>query len=387
MILARFPLLSDTPLNSLQNTLLDALENISEAFVIYDADGCLVICNQNFRDLYNYSEEEACPGVHFRELGKLDVERNNVVVEDQSNTQYLESKAKYRKELEGDMIVRLSDGRRIKTRDRRTTDGGFVSIQEDITEEFEKVEMLNLALIQAKEANDAKSKFLANMSHELRTPLNSVIGFSEIIASEIFGKVGNEKYLEYASHINTSSSFLLELINDLLNISQIEIGKIKVDETEIDLTEIIESSFSIVRQKADGKQITMEVSADSILPKLVADHRHISQLLINLLSNAIKFTNPHGKITLHSKPTSDQGLEISVRDTGIGILAEEIPLVLKPFGQVADSWTRNHDGVGLGLSICKELMELHGGNLSISSEIGVGTSVVIYFPPKRVVSS
>jgi len=383
--------LTDNPKNtasdSQQNILLDAIENISEAFVIYDADGCLVICNQNFRDLYNYSKEETRPGVHFRELGKLDIERNNVVVEDQSSAEYLERKAKYRKELEGDLVVQLSDGRRIKTRDRRTSVGGFVSVQEDITDEFEKVELLNQALIEANEANDAKSQFLANMSHELRTPLNSVIGFSEVIAQEIYGKIQNGKYLEYASHINTSSRFLLELINDLLNISQIEIGKVNIDEAEIDLSEIIETSLNIVRQQADDNQLALNFAAQDNLPTLIADHRYVSQILINLLSNAIKFTDPQGSIILRTNIHSNGELEIIVTDTGIGIPAEEIPLVLEPFGQVADSWTRDHGGVGLGLAICKELMELHGGNLSITSKVGKGTSVTITFPSTRIVFS
>lgn len=383
--------MTDNPKNtasdSQQNILLDAIENISEAFVIYDADGCLVICNQNFRDLYNYSKEETRPGVHFRELGKLDIERNNVVVEDQSSAEYLERKAKYRKELEGDLVVQLSDGRRIKTRDRRTSVGGFVSVQEDITDEFEKVELLNQALIEANEANDAKSQFLANMSHELRTPLNSVIGFSEVIAQEIYGKIQNGKYLEYASHINTSSRFLLELINDLLNISQIEIGKVNIDEAEIDLSEIIETSLNIVRQQADDNQLALNFAAQDNLPTLIADHRYVSQILINLLSNAIKFTDPQGSIILRTNIHSNGELEIIVTDTGIGIPAEEIPLVLEPFGQVADSWTRDHGGVGLGLAICKELMELHGGNLSITSKVGKGTSVTITFPSTRIVFS
>jgi signal transduction histidine kinase len=372
---------------NLQNILVDAIENISEAFVIYDADGLLVMCNQNFRNLYDYSEEEAKPGVHFRELGKLDIERNNVVVGDHSADQYLENKAKYREKLEGDMVVLLGDGRTIKTRDRKTSDGGFVSIQEDITAEQEKVDILNRTIREVDEANNAKSKFLANMSHELRTPLNSIIGFSQIIAEDSEGRLDARKYREYASDINASSTFLLELINDLLNISQIEAGEFELERSLVDLNETIEASVKMVRQMADRHELSLQYEPPTPSLSLNADSRHIRQVIINLLTNAIKFTPDRGQVMVNTRYTDTGEVEIIVRDTGVGIAAKDIPRILKPFGQVADSWTRSHDGVGLGLAISKDLMKLHGGDLKLESEVNQGTTVTLTFPKSCVVPS
>jgi two-component system cell cycle sensor histidine kinase PleC len=367
------------PHDNLQDILIDAIENISEAFVIYDRDGLLVMCNQHFRDLYSYSIEETKPGVHFRELGQLDIKRNNVIVGNQDIDQYLDRKALYRKDLQGDLVVELSDGRRIRTRDRKTEAGGFVSIQEDVTEEFKRTEILERSLLEADEANDAKSKFLANMSHELRTPLNSIIGFSQVISNQALGDIGISKYREYASDIFKSSTFLLDLINDLLSISRIEIGKIKPDPHSLDLKEVIQASLEMVRPIAEKKEIKLSVS----LPtehSLYADQRHITQILVNLLTNAVKFTRSKGAVEIAVNTPISGATEITVTDNGIGISKTEIPQILQPFGQVADSWTRNHDGVGLGLAICSELMHLNNGELIIDSVEGEGTVVTLQFP-------
>ncbi len=369
--------------HDLQDILIDAIDTISEAFVVYDKAGLLVICNQQFRDLYCYSEVEAKPGVHFHELGLLDVERNNVVVGNQSADQYLNQKARYRKELKEDLIVELSDGRRIRTRDRKTSGGGFVSIQEDVTEEFEKTKMLKRSLQEADDANDVKSKFLANMSHELRTPLNSIIGFSQIISEQALGDLNIPKYQEYAADINASSLFLLDLINDLLNISRIEFGKVKPEFDRIELDKIIRSGMEIILAGAQKKGIDLDFVSSTVDVTLYADPHHVTQILINLLTNAIKFTPKKGTVNIETNVTHEGNLEVIIADTGMGIPRGDIPRMLEPFGQVADSWTRNHDGVGLGLAICDELMRLHDGELKIDSIKGVGTAATIVFPAKN----
>ncbi len=373
--------------DDLKDILIDAIENISEALVIYGADGKLVMCNQNFRDLYNYSLEETEPGVHFRELGELDIARNNVVVGDQTADQYLDKKSQYRTKLKGELVVQLSDGRRIKTRDRKTSNGGIVSIQDDVTADLEKIDALNRTLREVEEANNAKSKFLANMSHELRTPLNSIIGFSEMISNEILGEINIQKYREYASNIGTSSHFLLKLINDLLTISRIDEGSLKPDILPIDLTEMVNTSLVIARNQATDTEIDFEFQAPDKPYILLADPRNILQILINLLSNSTKFTPSRGTIRVTMKITESGNLEIAVSDTGLGIAEEDIDRVLQPFGQVADSWTRNHTGVGLGLAICNELMSLNQGELRIESKINAGTTVTLMFPSSRIRTS
>lgn len=368
-----------------EDTLHDAIENITEAFVVYDADGRLVICNPSFRNLYSYTEEEARPGVHFSELGKIDVERGNVVAQNMSNEEYLALKAKYRKELTGDFIVHLIDGRIIKTRDRRTSSGDFVSIQEDITDQVRKEQQLRDAKNQADAANHAKSQFLANMSHELRTPLNSIIGFSEIIAEDMIGGIGNPRYREYASYINSSSMHLLELINDILDISRIEADRIKIEDAPLDVYFAVDSVVSLMKPRFAERSIALEIAIPDGFPLLLADGRYIRQILINLLSNSVKFTDDGGKVSVGAH-LDGSAICLTVSDNGIGIAEQDIPGVLEPFGQVADSWSRNHEGIGLGLSITRRLAELHGAKMSIHSKPGEGTTVSILFPPDRTCS-
>jgi two-component system cell cycle sensor histidine kinase PleC len=232
----------------------------------------------------------------------------------------------------------------------------------------------------AEEANAAKSKFLANMSHELRTPLNAIIGFSEIMESGMFGPLGAEKYSEYCSDIHDSGQYLLEVINDILDMSKIEAGRIRLDFEDLDLDTLLAESMRVVSAKAEEKQL--EVSS-RIKPdlQLRADRRAIKQIALNLLSNAVKFTPAGGRITVRGR-MSDECVVLSIADSGIGISKDSLTRLGRPFEQVESQLTKSHQGSGLGLAIAKSLTELHGGRMRIRSALGKGTLVVVCLPLK-----
>ncbi len=247
----------------------------------------------------------------------------------------------------------------------------------------EAAEVARAAMVEAQAANCAKTEFLANMSHELRTPLNAIIGFSEMIESGVFGPVGSAKYLEYATDINESGQHLLELINDILDLAKIENGKLELDEQIVDVSKVAKSCLTVIKERALEGGLKVKHRLPKNLPALWADERKFKQILINLLSNAVKFTPEGGRVSLETVVEPDQSLAIKVCDTGIGIAAEDIGKALAPFTQVDSKLTRNYEGTGLGLPLSKALVELHGGALELESEVDVGTTVTVRFPPER----
>ena len=244
-------------------------------------------------------------------------------------------------------------------------------------------------LVRAKEtaesANRAKSAFLANMSHELRTPLNAIIGFSEIIKTQAFGP-RSERYPDYAGHIFHSGAHLLALINDILNLSKLEAGRLALDEEDVDLGAMIESCMTLVETQARQAKVRLSVSLDPHVQTIRADDRRLRQILVNLLSNAVKFTPEGGHIGL-SSARDNRGLAITVSDTGIGMAAEDIPKAMMPFGQVDSKIRRKQEGTGLGLPLAKQLVELHGGTFRIESKVNSGTAVTFVLPPERIIAS
>ncbi len=237
---------------------------------------------------------------------------------------------------------------------------------------------------QAEEANTAKSRFLATMSHELRTPLNAILGFSEMMKSEVFGPLPNEKYKEYANDIHASGSHLLNLINEILDLSRIEAGRYKLNEEAVTLALVAEDCENLLRIRAKAKDISIVLDADQTLPKLWADERAVRQVILNLLTNAVKFTPNGGVITLTVKSTEDGGQMVSVKDTGIGIPEHEIATVLSAFGQGSAAIQSAEEGSGLGLSIVQALVTMHDGSFDLKSELRKGTTVTAKFPPSRV---
>ncbi len=240
------------------------------------------------------------------------------------------------------------------------------------------------ARLRAEEASRSKSAFLANMSHELRTPLNAILGFSEVILGETFGKIGSARYAEYLRDIQGSARHLLDLINDLLDLSRIEAGAMKLNEAWIGLADALEESAAMFRENCVAGDLELTVDNQAGPLTILADERALRQILINLLSNAVRHTPAGGRIGLGARPSAAGGLEVFVADTGVGIPEADLKRVLQPFEQVAGDQRRSHEGTGLGLPIVKELVDLHGGELTLESEVGKGTTVTFRLPPERV---
>jgi len=292
--------------------------------------------------------------------------------------------------------------------ERKTADGGLVGIGTDITAlkmqecllvkneskliasvtdlEKSQVKISELAgnyqqeKIRAEEANRSKSEFLANMSHELRTPLNAINGFSEIMQKEMFGPLGDDRYLEYVGDILSSGQHLLNLINDILDMSKIESGKMTLSVETIYCDELIDQCLRLVRGKAVESSVQLVLNLQEV-PDIEADPRALKQILLNVLSNAIKFTLEGGEVTMNTHiDTNTGGVIFEITDTGIGISQEDLPKLCTPFSQIESQHSKSHKGSGLGLALTKSLVELHGGEFIMESELGIGTTVTIKLP-------
>jgi two-component system cell cycle sensor histidine kinase PleC len=374
--------------------LRDAIETIPEAFVLWDADNRLVLCNSNFQDLHRLPDEAITVGASYESVvaaGRKPVVRNKII-----NT--IPGARTFEAQLE--------DGRWLHISEKRTKDGGYVSVGTDITAlktheekliDSEKRLMATIADLRAsqqrsaeltekyaeektraEEANQAKSKFLANMSHELRTPLNAIIGFSEIMESGMFGPLGAEKYHEYCGDIRGSGQYLLEVINDILDMSKIEAGRLRLDFDDVRLDTLLNDAMRVVAARAEDKALQVKARISPHL-RLRADRRALKQVVLNLLSNAIKFTPNGGRIVVRGRVTN-QCIVLSIADTGIGIARDALARLGRPFEQVESQLTKIHQGSGLGLAISKSLVELHGGRMRIRSTLGKGTVVMVRLP-------
>ena len=245
----------------------------------------------------------------------------------------------------------------------------------------ETTQELMTARDQAETADRTKSAFLATMSHELRTPLNAIIGFSEMMAQEVFGPLGSARYRDYSESIGDSGRHLLAVINDVLDISKVEAGKLELHFESVDLAQLLEECRRLVRAKAFEVGVDLKlVPSTTALPAVWADAVKLKQVVLNLLSNALKFTARGGRITLRALPVAGEGIYLSVADSGIGMTEEEVALALQPFRQVDNSLTRKFEGTGLGLPLAKALAEHHGGRLEIKSRPGEGTVVTVFLP-------
>jgi|GEM_PF-6281157 len=266
----------------------------------------------------------------------------------------------------------------------RDIDGGakyFIVVIEDISARKAAEQALMLAKAEAEAANLAKSRFIATMSHELRTPLNTILGFSEMIKDEALGPIGLATYAEYAGYINVSGNHLLDLITDVLDLSKIDAGKFEVEPVVVEVPHLLHGIARLLGERAEKHELAMVVDVATPIPYLWADLRAAKQILFNLASNAIKFTPPGGTITLRAWAEADGGISLSVADTGVGIPATQIGRVMMPFEQIDNRYSRAAGGTGLGLSLVKGLVDLHGGRLSIDSTVGVGTTITVHFLP------
>jgi signal transduction histidine kinase len=256
-------------------------------------------------------------------------------------------------------------------------------VMRDIADRVQQERKLNAALAKAEEANRSKSEFFDSMSHELRTPLNAILGFSEMMEKSIGGSL-SVQHRQYIEHIHESGKHLLSIISDILDLSKIEAGQFKLHENAAAVPELIASCLQMVRERAQGKNLTLTTDIQSAMPALMADPVRIKQILLNLLSNAIKFTDK-GSISLSAAFDPAGGFTFTVADTGIGMSKEELATALELFGQVEDAYTRNSDGTGLGLPIARHLAELHGGTLTLASRKSEGTTAMLTLPAARAI--
>jgi two-component system cell cycle sensor histidine kinase PleC len=383
--------------------LRDAIETIPEAFVLWDAENRLVLCNSNFQELHQLPDEAVVAGTSYETIvatGRKPLIRATIAHDCEPR-----GARTFEAQLEDERWMHISE--------RRTKDGGYVSVGTDITKikqheqkliegekrqraiivdlrksqqalERQTAELADLAekyaeeKTRAEEANAAKSKFLANMSHELRTPLNAIIGFSEIMESGMFGPLGAEKYIEYSRDIRESGQYLLDVINDILDMSKIEAGGIRLSPEAVELDTLLADCIRVVSTRASEKRLAIKAEVEPAI-HLNADRRALKQIALNLLSNAVKFTPDGGAVTVQGRLRGGAVI-IGIKDNGIGIPRQALQKLGRPFEQVESQLTKRHQGSGLGLAIAKSLVELHGGAMRIRSRLGRGTLVMVRLP-------
>lgn len=396
--------------------LRDSVDAISEAFVLWDRDSRLVLCNQRYRELYNLPEHKDITGLSYNQVmacGEpqvLHFEESDKA----SDCGPMSNGQECNQTNSPTYKAQLADGRWLQISERRTSDGGFVSVGTDITAlknqetsllqsqqqlehtvsdlrqsrqtlELQAQQLVIMTEQYAKEkdnaeaANRTKTQFLANISHELRTPLNAIIGFSEVMKQEIFGSLGTDKYRDYCNDIHGSGTYLLGLIDDILNMSRLDDGEVEIDASAIDLVNVARVACDTsIRNSAKerGIQITDKLPDDL---KAFADAHLVEQVLVNLMDNAVKFTPEGGEISLYGHEEAGYAA-VTIADTGVGIPQDAIDRLGHPFEQVQNQFTKTHKGSGLGLSIARSIVMLNGGSMKIRSRIGQGTRITIRLP-------
>jgi len=366
-----------------QQQLVDALDSISEAFVLYDAQDRILLYNQMFRELHGPCANLIVVGARFDDVARA-VAAQGLIPEAGGRIQeWVRERVLQHANPSGSFDMELADGRWLRIAERRTRDGGIVGTMTEITEEKRRERELRRARDAAELANRSKSEFLANMSHELRTPLNAIIGFSELMKNEVLGAIAVPAYTGYVRDIHDSANHLLNIINDILDLSRIEAGKLKLFETAVELGGAAQGTVRLVTERAadSGVRVTTEVERE--LPTLWGDERLVKQILINLLANAIKFTPRGGSVTVRAFKDPEGRLGLSVADTGIGIADSDLARVMEPFGQADGSLRRRYEGTGLGLPLVRSFVELHGARFDLKSQVGSGTVATVVFPIER----
>ncbi len=391
--------------------LRDAIESLSEAFVLWDNEQRLVLCNSKFRELYDIEPNLALPGMG--QDAVFSAGKNRISASQLISAENNENDART-------LELRLGDGRWFQINERTTADGGFVSIGTDITAikrheeklvsserrlmatvsdlrssrrelqartvelEAQKQDLSSMAAKyeaeskKADAANRAKSDFLANISHELRTPLNAIIGFSDIMNTGLFGPLGSGKYCEYVRDINQSGTYLLGMINDVLDMSKIEAGRQILERDQVDMVETIDETIRIVSFQAEHPDVEINTNCQGRL-RMEADRRAMKQVILNLLSNAVKFSKAGEQVDLRARNVGSK-MVITIRDRGIGIPRDDLKKLGQPFEQVQNQFTKSHKGSGLGLAIARSLVEIHGGTMRIASLENYGTVVSLRLP-------
>jgi len=387
--------------------LVDAIESISEGFALFDAEDRFVLCNSKYLSQYPRLEPFLTPGVTFQEVIEGQLEFGYAGVAAERGQKWLADRLQLHRNRPWTRDIAQGDGCWLRFSEYPVADGGTVTIFADISaikaneqqldqrvRDLQDTEArledqgrvlrdlarsLAAARDEAERASRAKSNFLASISHELRTPLNAIIGFSDILQTDLYGPLGDDRYRDYAGDINGSGQHLLSLINDILDLSKAEAGRLELTPERINLDTVIADCRRLIDGRAEAAKLTITGHTRNAATTVWADSRKLKQILLNLLSNAVKFTPPGGTITLTARDQAN-GVEIRVADTGIGMSEPDLAVALENFGQVDSDLARCHDGTGLGLPLTRSLVELHGGEFQLESSQGVGTTAIVWLP-------
>ena len=360
----------------LQNT----LENMGEGLSVFARDGRLLAWNARFAQLLKLPVDLSSASL--RDILMLQAERGDFGALADPVQEVDERRERFYRDLPTVIERTTASGHVLQIRRRAMPDGAVVTLYSDITERKAAEAKISQALVQAELANRAKSEFLANMSHELRTPLNAIIGFSEAISSGLLGPVVDSKQLEYINDIHGSGLLLLSIINDILDMSKIEAGKLELTRENVTMPPLISEAVRMVSERARVRKIKLSTTIPAGEIGIWADERAIKQILLNLLSNAVKFSHEGGRVDIRASLDAAGGLVLDIEDYGIGMSAEEMARAVQPFGQASPTTTRTHGGTGLGLPIAKGLAEAHGGSLTIASTPERGTRVRVTLPQR-----
>jgi signal transduction histidine kinase/HAMP domain-containing protein len=353
---------------SAENRLVDALETSREGVMLVAPDGKIVMSNSTLRGFFPAIAYQLMPGTQFDtalELIQGQLAPTQAPSEDITTSGHAE--------------LELADGRWLRMTGSATSEGGSIIFLSDFTVIKEREESLRRAKREAEAANASKTRFLANMSHELRTPLNAIIGFSEIISGQFFGELGNARYLDYSGDILRSGRHLLAVINDVLDLSKSEAGKMVLAARETDMRDVLKDCVTMTREQCAEAGLTLSVTGMEHALPMTGDAAKLRQIFLNLLSNAIKFTEKGGKVSLDACSTADS-IAVTVADTGIGMDPEDVEVAFQPFSQVDNRLERRYEGTGLGLPLTKAFVDLHKGSLAIDSARGRGTRITVSFP-------
>jgi len=359
-------------------------ENSTDMIVRASLEGVRRYVSPACRSLYGYEPEEligtrAADFIHPEDLGHMPIATARLLAGEDKVV------SSYRARRKDGSYVWVEASRKLFT-DPESQQSEFVIVVRDFQERKEIEAELEAARLRAEGANEAKSRFLANMSHELRTPLNAVIGFSDLMAREVFGPLGSDKYRVYATDIRASGEHLLGLINEVLDHAKAESGHLQIDEEEVRIAGLIEFAVRMLAPRADHAGVALRTNISAGVHAVRGDERRLKQILLNLITNAIKFTPSGGEVAVSAGLAASGELTLTVKDTGVGIAEEEQSRIFEPFMQAAPAKETSSEGTGLGLPLTKRLVELHQGSLELRSTVGIGTIVVFRLPAQRVVA-
>jgi signal transduction histidine kinase/HAMP domain-containing protein len=351
--------------------LMDAIENSGEGVIVADSEGNIAVASSALARLFPEIATDMAPGQPLSVMLAAIEERCQVANNDGA--------ARLDSLLADGAECQLPDGRWLRIVGHATREGGTILFLSDFTEIKTREERYRVAKQLAETASASKSRFLANMGHELRTPLNAVIGFSEILAGELFGKLGDRRYAEYSNDILKSGRHLLDVINNVLDLARSESGNLEVNRRPLDLSTILDECAGEARGRCEERGISFAISIDGPPLAMDGDEAKLRQVFSNLLSNAVKFTDEGGSVSLVAHEESET-VRVEIRDTGIGMELTDVQTALTPFAQVDGRLERRYEGSGIGLPLAKALVESHSGSLGIKSKPGHGTTVTVILP-------